>query len=61
MVYPQNLGEIVEVTLTDGSIVLAYWDGVQWWTGVDDILNNLSIDNILVVSWQNRADTSSKL
>ena len=33
--YPE-VGRVVQVRLSDETEVLAYWDGNQWMTGVDD-------------------------
>ena len=46
-----NVGEQVEVTLANGSVFTAYWDGLQWWMGVNDDPNDVPVTNTYVVSW----------
>lgn len=48
--YPP-LGQNVNVTLVNGSTAIAYWDGLQWWVGVDGQPDDLPIVNEFVSSW----------
>jgi phage baseplate assembly protein gpV len=53
--FPQNVpnvGEQVEITLANGSKFMAYYDGLQWWMGVNDDPNDVPVTNEFVVSWQ---------
>lgn len=49
--YPTNLGQMVNVTLADGTQTQAYWDGLQWWTGLDGDEMDAPIINEFVVAW----------
>lgn len=48
--YPP-IGQNVEVTLASGSTLTAYWDGTQWWAGVQDDANDVPVANGYVVDW----------
>ena len=50
--YPENLGQNVHITLVDGTQTDGYWDGLQWWVGIENDGNDLPIDNAFVASWQ---------
>lgn len=53
--FPANTPEIgysVKITLANGSEFDAYWDGLQWWMGVNDDPNDVPITNSFVSSWQ---------
>lgn len=45
-------GQNVEVTLANGSVFMAYFDGSQWWTGVPDSPDDVPLANDFVVSWR---------
>jgi hypothetical protein len=49
--YPENLGEMVRCQLADGNEVMAYWDGLQWWVGLENDDQDAPIINEFVVSW----------
>lgn len=49
--YP-DLGLNVDVTLVNGSVFTAYWDGEQWWMGVPDDPQDLPLVNTYVASWK---------
>jgi hypothetical protein len=51
--YPTNLGQNVIVTLADGAETQAYWDGVQWWVGVEDDDQDAPIMNDFIIAWRN--------
>lgn len=56
--FPQsqpNVGESVEITLANGSKFTAYFDGLQWWMGVNDDPNDVPVTNSFVVEWQRPA------
>jgi hypothetical protein len=46
-----TVGELVEITLATGDKFPAYWDGLQWWMGVDNNPNDVPVTNGYVVSW----------
>jgi hypothetical protein len=46
-----DIGLSVEITLKNGSKFPAYWDGLQWWMGVNDDPNDVPITNEFVESW----------
>lgn len=48
--YP-SLGQNVDVTLTTGSTYQGYWDGVQWWVGVNNDPNDVPLASTFVASW----------
>lgn len=53
--FPQtkpDVGIQVEITLANSSKFTAYWDGLQWWMGVNDDPNDVPVNNDYVVSWQ---------
>jgi YD repeat-containing protein len=50
--YPTTLGQLVTVTLVNGETTQAYWDGLQWWVGVEDDDNDAPIINEFVASWE---------
>jgi len=47
-----DLGVNVEITLTSGGKATGYWDGLQWWVGVDGQPDDLPIVNGFVASWK---------
>jgi hypothetical protein len=49
--FKPTVGELFEVTLANGSKFQAYWDGLQWWMGVNDDPNDVPVTNDFVVSW----------
>lgn len=52
--FPQQTPEVgisVNITLANGSTFPAYWDGLQWWMGVNDDPNDVPVTNEFVVSW----------
>lgn len=51
-IYPEHLGQNVTVTLADGTEVPAYWDGVQWWTGLENDDQDAPIVNEYVIAWR---------
>ena len=56
--FPQtkpDIGIQVEITLTSGSTFPAYWDGLQWWAGINDDPNDVPITNEFVNSWTHMA------
>lgn len=48
--YPP-IGEMVTLSLADGNTVEGYWDGLQWWTGLENDPVDAPILNDFVVSW----------
>jgi hypothetical protein len=49
------VGQNVVVTLASGMFCLAYWDGAQWWVGIE----NNPVDALLsepVVEWKWRTE-----
>lgn len=50
--YPTILGQLVTVTLANGDETQAYWDGLQWWVGVENDDNDAPIINEYVVAWR---------
>jgi hypothetical protein len=52
MNFPTTLGQIVTVTLADGTRTPAYWDGVQWWVGLDDDEQDAPLVNEFVIAWE---------
>lgn len=56
--FPQtapDVGEQVEITLANGSKFMAYFDGLQWWMGVNDDPNDVPVTNSFVVEWSRLA------
>lgn len=45
------VGQTVEVTLVNGDVFSATWDGLQWWMGVDNNPNDVPVTNGYVASW----------
>lgn len=52
-IYPQQLGQNVVITLADGTETQAYWDGLQWWTGLEDDDQDMPLMNDYVIAWRN--------
>lgn len=52
MDYPTYLNQMVLVTLADGTQTEAYWDGLQWWTGLENDPEDVPIVNAFVVAWE---------
>lgn len=50
--YPANLGQSVIVTLANGTETPAYWDGVQWWIGLENDDQDAPLMNDFVVAWR---------
>lgn len=50
--YPTNLGQAVTVTLANGQETQAYWDGVQWWAGMENDDQDAPIMNDFVIAWR---------
>jgi len=48
---PPPTGQTVDVTLTNGSVFPATWDGLQWWIGVPDNADDVPIVNGFVTGW----------
>lgn len=48
--YP-DLGLNVNVALTNGATLIGYWDGQQWWVGVNDMPDDLPVANDFVAGW----------
>ena len=56
--FPQTKPEVgiqVIITLTNGSEFTAYYDGLQWWMGVNDDPNDVPVVNEYVQSWRHTA------
>lgn len=51
--YPENLGEVVRCQLADGNEIMAYWDGLQWWVGLEDDDQDAPIMNDFIIAWRN--------
>ena len=47
-----QIGIQVEITLVNGSVFTAYWDGLQWWMGVNDDPNDVPVTNDFVAEWK---------
>jgi hypothetical protein len=47
---PEN--QTVNISLANGTTLPAYWDGTQWWAGLNDDPNDVPIANSFVVSWE---------
>lgn len=45
-------GEGVVVALSNGVVVSAYWDGAQWWSGINDNPVDFPLANEFVTSWE---------
>lgn len=45
------LGMNVEITLVSGGKLFGYWDGLQWWCGVDGQDSDVPVVNSFVDSW----------
>jgi len=45
-------GQLVAVTLSNGAQIQAYYDGAQWWAGLDDNPADVPIDNDHVTAWE---------
>lgn len=45
------LGQNVEVTMHNGDVFTGYYDGIQWWVGVPDSVNDLPVANQFVDTW----------
>lgn len=52
MEYPTVLFQAVTVTLANNDEIEAYWDGLQWWTGLENEANDTPILNEYIVSWR---------
>lgn len=50
--YPAQLGQSVIVTLANGTETPAYWDGVQWWIGLENDDQDAPLMNDFVVAWR---------
>lgn len=50
--YPTTLGQMVTVTLANGTETQAYWDGLQWWVAVEDDDQDAPIMNDFVIAWR---------
>lgn len=48
--YP-DVGINVSITLTSGAVLVAYWDGAVWWTGVNDMPDDVPLNGDYVASW----------
>lgn len=49
------VGQTVDITLANGDVFPATWDGLQWWMGVNDNPNDIPVANDFVVSWNHPA------
>lgn len=45
-------GENVTVTLDNGVTLTAYWDGTQWWAGINGEPQDVPISNDHVSGWE---------
>ena len=45
------LNQEVQLTLTTGSVVDAWWDGAQWWVGLPNDEKDLPLEGSFAVSW----------
>lgn len=50
-VKPAQLGLQVTVHLASGGSLQGYWDGLQWWCGVDGQDADVPVENSFVVGW----------
>lgn len=46
-----DIGLDVQITLTNGTVLPAYWDGLQWWAGINDNPQDIPIVNSFVADW----------
>lgn len=46
-----DVGMGVDVVLATGGVLYGYWDGLQWWCGVDGQPDDVPVTNEFVVSW----------
>lgn len=46
------VGQVVNVTLSNGVTLPAYHDGAQWWAGLNDNPADVPIDNDHVATWE---------
>jgi hypothetical protein len=46
-----TVGYLVDITLASGGLLQGYWDGLQWWCGVDGQPDDVPITNQYVISW----------
>ena len=44
-------GQTVDITLSNGSVFPATWDGLQWWMGVPDNPDDVPVVNAYVTHW----------
>jgi len=47
-----DLGTNVRVVMSNGSEFTGYWDGLQWWVGINNDPNDLPVENDFVVRWR---------
>lgn len=45
------LGQNVDVKMHNGDTFTGYYDGLQWWVGVPDSVNDLPVANQFVATW----------
>lgn len=51
--FPKNMppiGQELEITLTNGSVLTAEYDGLQWWVSLPDDPNAAPVVNSFVVA-----------
>lgn len=47
-----QIGIQVSIQVANGSTFTGYYDGLQWWVGINDDPNDLPINNEFVTGWQ---------
>lgn len=48
--YP-DVGTNVSIELTSGVVLVGYWDGAVWWTGVNDMPDDVPLNGDFVAGW----------
>lgn len=48
--YP-DIGLNVLIELTTGVVLLGYWDGAVWWTGINNMPEDVPLDGAFVSGW----------
>lgn len=46
-----TIGWLVTVYLANGESMMGYWDGLQWWCGVDGQDGDVPIANNFITGW----------
>ena len=46
-----DIGVTVNVVLVSGTTLPGYWDGAQWWAGIENCVDDLPVANEYVSGW----------